>query len=149
MLKEVMDVIDVLDDPKTGAAEFNTLLPKDVCEIAVSPYSGPLGSTEFVSYKFRGRSGRLSGGEARTIGIIGSLGAMRLPGEYPGLNSDADGGIIALACALQLGRMWIRNQVLKGDIIVTTHICQAGHPEPHDPLPFVMPPLAVERNIAA
>src|SRR5258708_3042228 len=126
MLKEVMDVIDVLDNQKAGAAEFNALLPKDICEISISPFSVPLGETEFGSYRFKGSEGRLSGGNARTTGIIGSLGALRLPGNYPGLNSDADGGIVALACALRLGRMWIRNQVLKGDVIVTTHVCQAG-----------------------
>jgi Protein of unknown function (DUF1177) len=146
MLKEVMDVIEVLDNPKAGAAEFNALLPKDVCEMSVSHFSGPLGETEFVAYKFKGREGRASGGNARTIGIIGSLGAMRLPGNYPGLNSDADGGLVALSCALRLGRMWTKNQVLKGDVIVTTHICQAGHPEPHDPVPFVMPPLEVDEE---
>jgi hypothetical protein len=27
-----MDVLDVLDDPRAGAAEFNALLPRDVCE---------------------------------------------------------------------------------------------------------------------
>jgi hypothetical protein len=29
MIREVMDV---LDDPRVGAAEFNALLPTDVCE---------------------------------------------------------------------------------------------------------------------
>jgi hypothetical protein len=32
MIREVMDVPDVLDDPRAGAAEFNALLPTDVCE---------------------------------------------------------------------------------------------------------------------
>ena len=30
--REVMNVLDVLDDPRAGAAEFNALLPTDVCE---------------------------------------------------------------------------------------------------------------------
>jgi hypothetical protein len=146
MLKEILEVIDVLDDPKAGANEFNALLPKGACETSIEPYSGELGKTEFVAYRFKGSEGRSSGGQARTIGIIGSLGAMRLPGDYQGMNSDADGGLVALACALRLARMWTRNQVLKGDVIVTTHICQAGHPEPHDPVPFVMPPLDVDEE---
>ena len=144
MLKEVLEVIDALDDPRSGAREFNALLPKDACETSVEPFSGSLGKTEFVAYRFKGSEGRRSGGKARTIGIVGSLGAMRLPGDYPGMNSDADGCLVALACALRLARMWTRGQILKGDVIVTTHICQAGHPEPHDPLPFVMPPLDVD-----
>ena len=32
MIREVMDMPDVLDDPRAGAAEFNALLPTDVCE---------------------------------------------------------------------------------------------------------------------
>jgi hypothetical protein len=144
MLREVLDVLDVLDDPKAGAAEYAALLPAGVCKTSVDPFSCELGNTQFVTYNFEGSEGRSRGGSARTIGIIGSLGALRLPGNYPGLNSDADGAVVALACALRLARMWTRNQVLKGDVIVTTHICQAGHPEPHDPLPFVMPPLAVD-----
>lgn len=144
MLKEVLETIDVLDHPKAGAKEFNELLPPGVCETKIEPFSGPLGSTEFVTYTFKGREGRSSGGKARTMGIIGSLGAMRLPGEYKGLNSDADGGLVALACVLRLARMWSREQALKGDVIVTTHICQSGHPEPHDPVPFVMPPMPVD-----
>ena len=101
MLKEILEVIDVLDDPRSGANEFNALLPKDVCETSIQPYSGPLGKTEFVAYRFKGSAGRRSGGAARTIGIVGSLGAMRLPGDYAGMNSDADGCLVALACALR------------------------------------------------
>ncbi|WP_026381721.1 DUF1177 family protein [Afifella pfennigii] len=144
MLREVLDVLDVLDDPAAGAAEFNSLLPEGVCDASVAPFEGELGKTEFVAYRFKGRAGRQSGGESRTMGIVGSLGGLRLPGDYPGLNSDADGCIVALACALRLAHMWERGLVLKGDVVVTTHICQAAHPEPHDPLPFVMPPMPVD-----
>jgi len=146
VLREILDVIDLLDDPAAGADAFNALLPKDVCEPKVTPFEGELGSTEFVSYRFKGRSGRSEGGDSRTTGVVGSLGGLRLPGDYPGLNSDADGCIVALACALRLAKMWTRGQVLKGDVIVTTHICQAAHPEPHDPLPFVMPPMPVDEE---
>lgn len=146
MLKEVIEVIDLLDDPRAGAGEFNALMPGNVCDVGVEPFSGELGATEFVTCRFKGREGRSAGGSARTLGIVGSLGGLRLPGDYPGLNSDADGCIVALACALRLARMWQREQILKGDVIVTTHICQAAHPEPHDPLPFVMPPMPVDEE---
>lgn len=146
MLKEVIDTVEALDPPAAGAKEFCALLPAGACEVSVEPYAGPLGRTEFVTFRFRGRAGRAGGGASRTLGIIGSLGALRLPGDYPGLNSDADGALVALACVLRLARMRSRGMALNGDVTVTTHICQAGHPEPHDPLPFVMPPLDVDEE---
>ncbi|MFT5390139.1 MAG: hypothetical protein ACI8PT_000322 [Gammaproteobacteria bacterium] len=141
MLREVLDTIDLLDDIDNGVAAFlDSLAPGD-WTATTDEYSGEKGRTEFVKILFPGRRGKTNGGDARTLGIIGSNGGLRLPTERPGLVSDADGCIVGLSCAQRLARMASRQQILDGDVIVSTHICQRAHPEPHDPYPFVMSPL--------
>lgn len=141
MLREVLDVIDLLDDPRSGVDEFLELLGPGDHEVTREAFKNELGSTEFVKILFKGKAGKSSGGDAPTLGIIGSNGGLRLPGDRSGLVSDADGCIVGLSCALRLARMARRQQQLKGDVIVSTHICQQAHPIPHDPYPFVMSPI--------
>ena len=141
MLREILDTIDLLDDIENGVSAFlDSLVPGD-WEATSDDYEGEKGRTEFVKILFPGINGRSAGGTAPTLGIIGSNGGIRLPTERPGLVSDADGCIVGLACAQRLARMASRGQRLQGDVLVSTHICQRAHPEPHDPYPFVMSPL--------
>lgn len=141
MLREVLDTIDLLDDPNNGVEAFLQSLTPGDWTATTDEYVGEKGRTEFVKILYPGSRGRTNGGDAPTIGIIGSNGGLRLPGDRPGLVSDADGCIVGLSCAARLARMASRQQALVGDVIVSTHICQRAHPEPHDPYPFVMSPL--------
>jgi len=141
MLREVLDTIDLLDDMNHGVAEFLASLAPGNWSATTDEYSGDKGRTEFVKVLFPGSRGRSVGGDAPTVGIIGSNGGLRLPTEPPGFVSDADGAIVGVACAQRLARMASRGQFLAGDVLVSTHICQSAHPVPHDPYPFVMSPL--------
>jgi hypothetical protein len=141
MLREVLDTIDLLDDINHGVESFLASLAPGDWTASTDEYSGEKGRTEFIKLLFPGTHGRVSGGDAKTLGIIGSNGGIRLPTERPGLVSDADGCLVGLACAQRLARMAARGQRLMGDVMVSTHICQRAHPEPHDPYPFVMSPL--------
>ena len=141
MLREIIEVLDFLDDAKNDADEFNKLLPDGQHSIEVTPFKSDLGKTDFIKILFAGKNGKENGGHSPTIGIIGSNGGLRLPGNYPGLASDADGCIIALAVTLRLAKLFLRDQQLAGDVLISTHICQHAHPVPHDPFPFVMSPL--------
>ena len=141
MLRETLDVLDFLDDARNAADPFAALLPDGDHSIEITPFESDLGRTDFIKILFPGSAGKSGGGSAPTTGIIGSNGGLRLPGDYPGLASDADGCIVGLACALRLARMRQRDQLLTGDVLVSTHICQQAHPAPHDPFPFVMSPL--------
>ena len=141
MLREILDVLEFLDDARNSANPFCALLPEGDQTVEITPFESDLGQTDFIKIFFPGRSGKSAGGEAPTTGIIGSNGGIRLPGDYPGLASDADGCIVGLACALRLARMRQRDQQLSGDVLISTHICQQAHPAPHDPFPFVMSPL--------
>ncbi len=141
MLREIMDVLDFLDDARNSAEQFKAMLPDGPHTVEITPFDSDLGHTDFIKILFPGKNGKSSGGSAPTIGIIGSNGGLRLPWEYPGLSSDADGCVVGLACALGLARKHHRNQQLQGDVLVSTHICQSAHPAPHDPFPFVVSPL--------
>ena len=141
MLRELMDVLDYLDDARNGAEPFVDLLPDGPQQVEITPFESDLGKTDFIKILFPGTSGKSSGGTAPTTGIMGSNGGLRLPGPYPGLASDADGCVVGLSAALRLARLRTRGQVPAGDILVSTHICQQARPIPHDPYPFVMSPL--------
>ncbi|MGI9386209.1 MAG: DUF1177 family protein [Methyloligellaceae bacterium] len=141
MLREILDVLDFLDDARNGAEPFIELLPDGPQTAEITPFESDIGRTDFIKILFPGKSGKSSGGDAPTTGIIGSNGGLRLPGPYPGLASDADGCIVGLAAALHMVRAHARGQELAGDVLISTHICQQARPVPHDPYPFVMSPL--------
>src|SRR5690606_24973780 len=109
-------------------------------QVTRDPFRNEKGSTEFVKILFPGTRGKSKGGTAPTLGLIGSYGGLRIPGERNALVSDADGCIVALSVALRLSRLIRRQQPLVGDLLLSTHICQEAHPIPHDPYPFVMSP---------
>ena len=110
MLREILDVLEFLDDARNSANPFCALLPEGDQTVEVTPFESDLGQTDFIKIFFPGRAGKSAGGKAPTTGIIGSNGGIRLPGDYPGLASDADGCISGLACALHLARMRQRDR---------------------------------------
>ncbi len=97
---------------------------------------------DFIKITFAGREGKSKGGSAPTLGILGTLGGLRIPGVSHGLVSDADGAIVALACALRLEQMQGFGEQYKGDVIVATHVCQDAIEEPHKPYSFMRGPLS-------
>lgn len=64
--------------------------------------------------------------------------------ERIGAVSDADGAIIALACGLKIAHMANKGDLLDGDVIITTHICPRAPTAPHEPVPFMSSPVAME-----
>ena len=108
MLREVMDVLEFLDDARNGAEPFAALLSDGPQSVEITPFESDIGKTDFIKILFPGTSGKSGGGDAPTTGIIGSNGGLRLPGVYPGLASDADGCIVGLSAGLRLARMRTR-----------------------------------------
>ncbi|WP_320778719.1 DUF1177 domain-containing protein [Streptomyces sp. CRN 30] len=158
MLKHVLDVIELLDRPQTGgellAAHLRAVHAAAVKEtggeatgpepvIEVRTVTGDKGSTDFVAVTVPGRAGRLSGGDAPTLGVLGRLGGVGARPERIGLVSDADGAVAALAAAAKLLDMHARGDVLDGDVIVSTHVCGWAPTRPHDPVPFMDSPVDI------
>lgn len=79
-----------------------------------------------------------------TLGIIGRLGGIGARPHKIGLVSDADGAITALAAAAKIAVMRKKGDVLKGDIIIATHLCPSSPIIPHEPVPFMDSPVSLE-----
>ncbi|MYR55844.1 DUF1177 family protein, partial [Streptomyces sp. SID625] len=75
MLKYVLDLVELLDDPdvdgKRVAARLDTFAGPEGSGAQVTTVTGERGSTDFVLVRIPGRDGRAGGGTARTLGVVG------------------------------------------------------------------------------
>jgi len=142
MFKQVLEVIDLLDDAHiSGAKVKDFLLNQGLEDVTVQEVKGEKGKTDFVKIIVRGKNGMLSGGKTPTLGVIGRLGGMGARPTVIGIVSDSDGAVAALSVALKLADMKTKGDVLEGDIIIATHICPDAPTEPHEPVPFMGSPV--------
>jgi len=145
MLKQVIEVHELLDDACINGQKVADLLKsRGLEEIDVRTMRGPRGATDFIKACVRGTTGKKTGGDAPTLGIIGRLGGIGARPERIGMVSDADGAITAISCALKLADMGSRGDVLKGDVILATHICPDAPTQHHEPVPFMNSPVDME-----
>ncbi|MGC9530430.1 MAG: DUF1177 domain-containing protein [Candidatus Bipolaricaulaceae bacterium] len=136
MLREVQEAMELVDSAHVTGEQVGGWLEDAGAVADITAVAGDRGRTEFVRVHLAGAS---PGGP--TLGIIGRLGGV---GAFPsrlGLVSDADGAIVALACAARLARMARRGDRLPGDVIVATHVCPRSPIEPHEPTPFMGSPV--------
>ncbi|MFE7136535.1 DUF1177 domain-containing protein [Streptomyces sp. NPDC057644] len=147
MLKYVLDIVELLDDPrvtgKTVVEYLDAAAGAEGSSAQVTTVTGEQGSTDFVLVRIPGSRGRTAGGSARTLGVVGRLGGIGARPEATGLVSDADGAVSAIATAAKLLDMRRRGDVLPGDVVVATHICPDAPTEPHDPVPFMGSPVDI------
>jgi hypothetical protein len=137
MLREIQDVMEVLDRADVdGELVREFLEDAGVREIVVERVHVAEAFTDFVNVV-------VSSAEASgpTLGIIGRLGGIGARPERIGLVSDADGAIVAVACAAKLAKMAARGDQLPGDVIVATHICPRSPIISHEPSPFIGSPV--------
>lgn len=145
MLRQVLDVVDILDSPHTSGAAICAYLREqasDNAEIRHETIAGENGlSTDFVQVVIPGSTGRRSGGDAPTLGIIGRLGGVGARPERIGYVSDGDGAAAALSAGAKLLQMAARGDVIPGDVIISTHVAGWAPTEPHYPVPFMGSPV--------
>jgi hypothetical protein len=129
---------DLLDSPTaSGAAVREYLLGHGADDVIVQVVEGDRGVTDFVTVTIPGTKGKLSGGVAPTLGIIGRLGGLGARPEQIGFVSDGDGALTVVAAAAKLLDMRSRGDLLEGDVILSTHIDPDAPTQPHDPVPFM------------
>lgn len=144
-LKQVMEIYDLLDDPKvSGEKVVNLFKSNNIEQISYQTVEGDKGSTDFIRVFIPGTNGKSSGGSAPTLGIVGRLGGIGARPEAIGYVSDGDGCAAALAAALKLGTMSARGDKLPGDVIITTHVCPDAPTQPHFPVPFMDSPVDIK-----
>jgi hypothetical protein len=140
--QQVLEAFELLDSARVdGAHVAEWLRQRGVDDVSTTRIEGERGSTDFVKVIVPGNRGQTAGGAAPTLGIIGRLGGLGARPERIGFVSDGDGALTAIACALKLGTMRERGDVLEGDVIVATHICPNAPTQPHDPVPFMGSPV--------
>lgn len=146
VLSHVLKVLDLLDRPDASGslvAEHLYALGAEPSTITVDQVVGDLGSTDFISITIAGSRGRIAGGHAPTLGVVGRLGGIGARPELIGYVSDGDGATAALATAAKLISMNARGDVLPGDVVVSTHICPDAPTRPHHPVPFMDSPVDI------
>lgn len=144
VLRHVLEVIDLLDSPKVNGNMVKSFFDERGLRnihIDVETIHGDKGLTDFVTIMIPGSMGKLSGGNAPSLGVIGRLGGIGARPTYIGIVSDADGAIVALATAYKIAEMQKRGDILPGDVIVTTHICPNAPTRPHKPVPMMDSPV--------
>ena len=144
MLKQVMEIYELLDSPTvTGEEVANLLRSRGLTDISVKTIEGEKGQTDFIKIRIPGINGKINGYTSPTLGIIGRLGGVGARPEMTGIVSDADGAITALSVALKLADMKAKGDELKGDVVVATHICPNSPITPHHPVPFMGSPVDI------
>jgi len=142
MLKQVIEAYELLDSAYVDGEKVAQILKeRGLDRVEVRRIEGEKGYTDFIKIIVPGKNGKLSGGNAPTLGIIGRLGGIGARPEMIGLVSDADGAITAIAVALKLADMIKNGDMLDGDVIIATHICPNAPTQPHDPVPFMGSPV--------
>jgi len=142
MLKQVIDVMELLDDANITGEKVATLLKEHgLTDITIKEIKGAEGSTDFIKIRIPGKNGKTRGGKAPTLGVIGRLGGIGARPEQIGLVSDSDGASTALSVAMKLADMQRKGDQLQGDVIVATHICPDAPIKPHEPVPFMGSPV--------
>ena len=142
LLREIMEIYDCVDRADASGKLVEELMVKNGAKnVQVKTMKSDKGSTDFVRITIAGSEGKSKGGDAPTLGILGRLGGSGARPEMLGLVSDGDGAIVALAVALKVLDMNNKGDFLKGDIIVSTHICPNAPTQPHDPVPFMGSPV--------
>lgn len=142
-LKQVLEIMDLVDGWTTGVEVADFLRSRGL-EVGVTHVQEERGQTDFLRVRVPGLRGKAVQGTAPTLGIVGRLGGVGARPGKVGLVSDGDGAVAALAAALKLGDMASRGDRLDGDVIIGTHVCPNAPMIPHEPVPFMGPPVAME-----
>ena len=144
LIREVQEIYECLDQPGKVARKIAALFPGSWKGIRVQDVADAKGETEFIQIVVPGRQGKSTGGQARTLGVIGRLGGVGARPLIKGLVSDGDGALVALSVGLKLARMNTRGDDLEGDVIVATHVCTDAPVLPMHPVDFMDTPIELD-----
>ncbi|CEI83100.1 hypothetical protein J18TS1_08180 [Oceanobacillus oncorhynchi subsp. incaldanensis] len=143
-LKYTMEVMELLDNPSINGEKIVKLFDEmTYCDAGFETVNGEAGSTDFIKIVIKGTNGKIDGGEAPSLGIVGRLGGLGARPNRIGFVSDGDGAAAAVTTALKLATMAEKGDRLPGDIYITTHICPNAPTQPHKPVDFMGSPVDI------
>lgn len=143
-LKYTMEVMELLDDASaSGKMVVDLFKGFEHVEASYQTVAGAKGSTDFIKVVVKGTNGKLTGGNAPSLGIVGRLGGLGARPSRIGFVSDGDGAAAAVSTALKLANMTEKGDRLPGDVYITTHICPNAPTEPHEPVDFMGSPVDI------
>jgi len=146
ILKQVLEIHDLIDRADaSGESIKKFFMMRGAKEVTVTKIEGEGGFTDSIKVVVPGRNGKIKGGSAPTLGVIGRLGGVGARPEATGYVSDGDGAVAALSAALKLVDMQCHGDTLEGDVIITTHICPDAPTEEHYPVPFMGSPVDMDQ----
>lgn len=146
-LKQVLEILDLLETSIIDVAEFCSFFINkglEESEMDIQKVKENKDETNFIKIQIKGEEGQSEGRKSPTLGIIGRLGGIGARPHKIGLVSDADGAISALATAAKIVEMRAKGDHLKGDVIISTHLCPHSPIIPHEPVPFMGAPVSIE-----
>jgi len=144
LLKQVIEIYELLDSPKASGEDVAGLLEsRGLADVSVKTIRGERGQTDFVKISVPGTEGKTTGGSSPTLGVVGRLGGIGARPEMIGIVSDGDGAVTALSVALKLADMHVKGDRLRGDVVVATHVCPEAPIRPHKPVPFMGSPIGI------
>lgn len=145
MLKQVMDILEILDTPAVNGKSIVELFEKyEGVEVEVETIGTERGTTDVVRILIHGADN-----SAPVLGVLGQLGGIGARPEAIGFVSDGDGAAAALAVALKAAQMRQKGDILPGNLFVSTHICPDAPTQPHKPVPFMGSPVGTRQAIEA
>lgn len=136
-LKYILESMEFMDNAELSPEQIEKKLGELGVEYVVEHLEGEKGETTLLKACIPGTEIAEENVKTRTLGIIGTLAGVGVRPKRPGLVSDADGAIIALACIMKLKEMQRRGDSLPSDVILATHIAPSTSVRPRDPVNFV------------
>ncbi len=147
ILRQVIELFDHLDTPSANGQDILDLFKsRGAHDVSLETVTSKKGKTDCIKILIKGSEGKSNGGHAKTLGIIGRLGGLGARPEVTGFVSDGDGALAALSAGLKLAEMNANGDILKGDIIIATHICPNAPTQDHYPVPFMDSPIDMQTN---
>ncbi len=145
LLKQILEAYDILDNSYVDGKMVEKYLReiKEDANIEVYELIGPKGKTDMLKVRIPGTKGKIKGGDAPTIGLLGRLGGIGARPERVGYVSDGDGALVVIALAAKLLDMQNKGDLLEGDVFISTHICPDAPTAPHEPVPFMGSPVEI------
>lgn len=145
ILKEILEIYNYVDRSDANGYSIKQLFESHGAkDVEVKVLGSKDSTTDFIRVKIPGTNGKSKGGDAPTLGILGRLGGLGARPEVIGMVSDGDGALVCLAVALKILDMNEKGDFLKGDVIISTHICPDAPTQPHDPVPFMGSPIDMQ-----